>query len=395
MAKIKIKVLRIITRLNIGGPARQAVLLSSELAKENFDCVLVAGSLSSSEGDMGYIADESGVRPIVIPAIGRELSLWNDLAAFFKIYNIIRKERPQIVHTHTAKAGAVGRIAAKTAGVPVIIHTFHGHVFHGYFNAAKTKFFIGVEKMLARFTDKIVTVSEKQKKEIKDYLSIKDDGKIALIPLGFDLDRFIADKNCAALAKELNLPKDAVVVGIVGRLTGVKNHEMFITAAKEIKMMNPCRVVKFIIVGDGELKADLMRLARDIGIYDDCIFTGWRRDMDALYEIMDIVTLTSLNEGTPVSIIEALASARPVVVTDAGGIRDIVEDGKSGFIVPLRDIGAFARAVTVLLKDEGKRKRFGVYGRQFTRERHSKERIVGSIKNLYINELNRKNTPTP
>ncbi|MBU4487487.1 MAG: glycosyltransferase, partial [Candidatus Omnitrophica bacterium] len=194
----KIKVLRIITRLNIGGPARQAVLLNSELAKENFDCVLITGSLSEAEGDMSYIAAESSVKPVMIPAIGRELSIWNDLVSFCRIYSIIKKEKPHIVHTHMAKAGTVGRIAAKAAGAPVIIHTFHGHVFHSYFSEQKTRFFIGIEKILARFTDKIITVSERQKKEIKDYLSISDDGKIALIPLGFDLDKFITDKDCTA-----------------------------------------------------------------------------------------------------------------------------------------------------------------------------------------------------
>src|SRR3990167_8395087 len=191
----KYKVLRIITRLNIGGPARQATLLSAELAKDGFDCMLITGSLSENEGDMSYVASEEGVRPLVIPEIGRELSVWNDLASFFKIYKIIKREKPHIVHTHMAKAGTVGRIAAKAAGVPVIIHTFHGHVFNSYFSGPKTRFFIGIERMLAHFTDKIITVSERQKKEIKEYLSVKNDEKLALIPLGFDLDRFLTDKD--------------------------------------------------------------------------------------------------------------------------------------------------------------------------------------------------------
>ncbi len=381
------KVLRIITRLNIGGPARQAVLLSSELAKDGFDCLLVTGSLSGKEGDMSYIAGESGVKPIVIPEIGRELSVWNDFVSFFKLYNIIKKEKPQIVHTHMAKAGTIGRIAAKAAGVPVIIHTFHGHIFHSYFKAPKTKFFIGVEKMLARFTDNIITISERQKKDIKDYLSIANDNKITLIPLGFDLDKFLADDKHAGLRKELNIPENAVVIAIVGRLTAVKNHEMFLYAAKEIKKINPGKAIKFTIVGDGELKDDLIKLARNIGIYSDCVFTGWRKDIDALYKIMDIVALTSLNEGTSVSIIEALASAKPVVVTDVGGVRDIVEDGRSGLIVPSRDIGAFAKAVTALINDKAKRERFGSYGREYVLKRHSKERLVNAIKDLYYKEL--------
>ncbi|MDD5680515.1 MAG: glycosyltransferase family 4 protein [Candidatus Omnitrophica bacterium] len=386
----KIKILRIITRMNIGGPARQAALLSSELAKKEFDCVLLTGSPSKNEGDMGYIASENGIKPLVIPAIGREINLFNDLYAFLKIYNIIQKERPMIVHTHTAKAGSIGRLAAKMAGVPVIIHTFHGHVFHGYFSAAKTRFFLAIEKLLAGVTDRIIAVSEGQKEEIKRYLSIKDSGKIIAIPLGFDLDKFTAERDESALRIELGIPKEVLVLGIVGRLTAIKNHNMFFLAAKEIKSLNPDKRIKFVIVGDGELKGDLVRLARSLGIYSDCIFTSWRKDIDALYRIMDVVSLTSLNEGTPVSIIEALASARPVVVTDVGGVRDEVEDGKSGFIVPSNDIEAFARAVTSLINDKDKRERFGKYGREFACKRHSKEQLISSIENLYYSELKKK-----
>ncbi|MDP3789587.1 MAG: glycosyltransferase, partial [Candidatus Omnitrophota bacterium] len=191
----KIKVLRIITRMNIGGPARQAALLSSELGKKDFDCMLLTGSLPESEGDMNYIAAESGIKPVIIPDIGREISFLSDISAFFKVYSLIRKEKPQIVHTHTAKAGSIGRLAAKMAGVPVIIHTFHGHVFHSYFSPSKTNFFLAIERILASFTDKIVTISERQKDEIRRYLRFGADNKLVLIPLGFDLQKFLEDKD--------------------------------------------------------------------------------------------------------------------------------------------------------------------------------------------------------
>jgi len=386
----KIKVLRIITRMNVGGPARQAALLSSELGKKDFDCVLLTGSLSESEGDMSYIAAENGIKPIVIPDIGREMSFLNDISAFFKIYNIIRKERPQIVHTHTAKAGSIGRLVAKMCGVPVIIHTFHGHVFHSYFSPLKTNFFLTIERLLASLTDKIVTISEKQKDEIKQYLRLRTDSKLALIPLGFDLHKFLTDKDESALQRELNISKDALVIGIVGRLTAIKDHATFLKAAKEIKARNTGKVIKFVIVGGGELKDSLMKLTADLGLKDDVIFTDWRRDIDALYRVMDIAALTSLNEGTPVSVIEALASARPVVVMDVGGVRDIVEDGKSGFIVPSGDIRAFTEAVTVLINDKDKREKFGIYGREYICRKHSKERLINSIMDLYYSELKRK-----
>jgi len=386
----KIKVVRIITRMNIGGPARQAVLLSSELGKKDFDCVLLTGSLPSNEGDMSYLTKESGVEPLVISEIGREISFLNDLSGLFNVYNVIKKEKPHIVHTHTAKAGTIGRLAAKMAGVPVIIHTFHGHVFHSYFNSLKTKFFLAVERLLTSMTDKIVVISEKQKNEIKYYLGLKSDAKLALIPLGFDLRKFLTDKDENTLREKLDIPKDTLVIGIVGRLTAIKNHKMFLEAAREIKRRNEGRAIKFLICGDGELKGDLTKLSADLGLQDDVMFTGWRKDIDALYRIMDIAALTSLNEGTPVSIIEALASAKPAVVTDVGGIRDIVEDGKSGFIVPSGDIRAFTEAMTVLINDKDKREKFGIYGREYICRKHSKERLINSIQDLYYSELARK-----
>lgn len=386
----KIKVLRIITRMNIGGPARQAALLSSELSKKDFDCILLTGALSKSEGDMTYAAEESGVTPLVIPEIGREISLFGDLAGFFKIYGIIRKERPEIVHTHTAKAGAIGRLAARMAGVPVVIHTFHGHVFHSYFSPAKTNFFLAVERILAALTDKIITISGKQKDEIKRYLKIGNSGKLALIPLGFDLRRFLVDKDESALRAALDIPKDALVLGIVGRLTAVKDHKAFLKAAREIKARNSARAVRFLVVGDGELRDDLAKLAADLGLQRDVIFTGWRKDIDALYRIMDVAALTSLNEGTPVSLIEALASARPAVAVDVGGVRDVIENGKSGFVVASGDVSGFAGAVTELFNDKHKREKFGIYGREYICRKHSKERLINAITDLYYSELARK-----
>ncbi|MDP3789290.1 MAG: glycosyltransferase family 4 protein, partial [Candidatus Omnitrophota bacterium] len=297
---------------------------------------------------------------------------------------------PQIVHTHTAKAGSIGRLAAKAAGVPVIVHTFHGHVFHSYFSPSKTNLFLAIERMLASITDKIITISEKQKDEIRQYLRLGADDKLVLIPLGFDLQKFLTDKDESALRSELDIPKNAAVIGIVGRLTAIKDHATFLKAAKEIKARNAGKVIKFIIVGGGELKDSLMKSAAGLGLKDDVIFTGWRRDIDALYRVMDIVALTSLNEGTPVSVIEALASAKPVVTTDVGGVRDIVEDGKSGFIVKTGDINAFAGAVTTLLTDKDKREKFGIYGREYILKKHSKERLVNSIIDLYNSELKRK-----
>jgi glycosyltransferase involved in cell wall biosynthesis len=285
----KIKILRIITRMNIGGPARQAALLSSELGKRGFDCVLLTGSISDDEGDMSYVAAESGIGPLVISEIGREISFLSDLSGFFRVYKVIRKEKPQIVHTHMAKAGTIGRLAAKIAGVPIIIHTFHGHIFHSYFSPFKTRVFVGIERLLASMTDKIVVISAKQKDEIKKCLNLSGNNKLVLIPLGFDLEKFMTDKDEKVLRHRLNIPEDALVVGIVGRLTAIKNHTMFLKAAAEIKKKNAGKAIRFIVVGDGEHKSDLTKLSSDLGLKDDVIFTGWRKDIDALYRAMDAI----------------------------------------------------------------------------------------------------------
>ena len=387
-----IKVLRIITRMNIGGPAIQAVLLFTELNKERFKSLLISGSVGKKEGDMSYLAGKQGVEPISVPELRRELNPLNDFVSFYKIYKFIRKEKPDVVHTHMSKAGMVARLAAKFAGVPLIVHTYHGHVFHSYFNPARTKFFLMIERSLANITDRIITISEIQKDELMKYLHLKDKNKFALIPLGFDLTRLLnQDDNYAdTLREELGVSKEALMIGIVGRLTAIKHPKMFLEVAKEIKNRIPEKKVKFLIVGDGELKDELVNLSGRFGIKNDVIFTGWRKDLLPIYRALDVVALTSLNEGTPVSLIEALASARPAVATDVGGVRDVVEDGRSGFVVPPNDIGAFSEAAVLLLTDKDKRKKFGLYGREAVRYKYSKERLIKAIENLYERELQKR-----
>jgi glycosyltransferase involved in cell wall biosynthesis len=389
----KIKVLRIITRMNIGGPAIQAALLSAGLDKEMFSSALITGQVSSGEGDMSYLAKESGVEPLVISELRREVNIINDLISFYKLYRFVKKEKPDVVHTHMAKAGTIGRLAARLTGVPLVIHTFHGHIFHSYFNSSKTRFFLLIERLLARVTDKIIVISEEQKDEIKRFLKLKSDNKLTLIPLGFELNEFLKDdngNNVDKLREELNIPKEAAVIGIIGRLTAIKNHKMFLEVAKEVKRKDSPKKIKFLIIGDGEMKDELIALSSKSGIREDVIFAGWRKDMDLVYKAMDIVTLTSLNEGTPVSLIEALASGRTVVATDVGGVRDIVENGKSGFIVPSNDIDAFSEATSRLLNDVKKRKEFGLYGRDFIKGKYSKDKLVDTIENFYCRELHQK-----
>jgi glycosyltransferase involved in cell wall biosynthesis len=390
----QIKVLRIITRMNIGGPAIQAALLSSELDKNNFFSILVTGQVGTYEGDMSYLAVEKGVEPVVVPELCRELNIVNDIISFYKLYKFIKKEKPDVVHTHTAKAGAVGRLAAKATGVPVVIHTFHGHMFHSYFSSFKTILFVLIEMVLARMTDRIIVISERQREQIRQYLHLSNINKLILIPLGFDLEKFIkedAGNEREGLRGELGIPMDALVVGIIGRLTAIKNHRMFFEVARDIKRRMSRKTVKFLIVGDGELRDELVNLSERLGLQRDVIFTGWIKELKFLYRCLDVVALTSLNEGTPVSLIEALASAKPVVATDVGGVRDVVEDGKSGFVVSVNDVVGFSEAVISLLNDKDKRERFGLYGRDTVKHKYSKHRLLDEIGKLYYKELQRKN----
>jgi len=375
------KIVRIIARLNIGGPARNAVLLS-----DLGETVLVCGEVGEGEGDMMYLAREKGIEPIIVPELGRELSFLNDCRAFWKIYRIICRERPDIVHTHTAKAGTLGRLAAALYNLThclckvgcvrcKVVHTFHGHVLHSYFGSTKTWFFIWAERISSLFTDKIVTVSDVLKKELSGIFRIAPEEKFSVVELGFELDEL------------LKLPpkeaSDVINIGIVGRLVPVKNHKMLLRVAQKIK-------ARFLIVGDGELRQELEDYVKALKIEDVVGFRGWVKDVADIYRDLDIVVLTSLNEGTPVSIIEAMAAAKPVVATRVGGVSDIVQDRKSGYLVRSGDEEDFEEKLSSLIRDREKRLRFGEYGRRLVKDRFSKDRLIKDTKELYNSLLDKR-----
>ncbi len=396
----KIKVLRIIARLNIGGPAIHTVLLTQGLNKERFDSLLVCGSIDKTEGDMSYYASQMGVKPIFIPELKRELSIVNDIISFKKIFNIIRKERPDIIHTHTAKAGAIGRSAGIVYNLlnrskqAKLVHTFHGHVFEGYFGRFKAKVFILIERFLARFTSKIVTVSESVKNGLVS-LGIGTARKIEVIRLGFELSGLL-DIGPKAGQGDLE-------IGIVGRLVPVKNHRLFLDAAAKIIRDNPQAKLRFKIIGDGELRKELEEYARNLDIGAHVEFLGWQKDLSAIYRTLDIVALTSVNEGTPVSLIEAMASGKAVVSTSVGGVRELLgvplgarkADSGLGFEILERgvavesgDISGFSAALLYLSKDSALRKALGLCSREFVRNGFSKERLIKDIEGLYESLLN-------
>ena len=401
-----VKIVRIIARLNIGGPARNAVLLAEGFNGDGFKTCLVAGSPEIAEGDMSYFALEKGIKPVIINELTRSISPLKDIKALWEIYRIIKKEQPDIVHTHTAKAGTLGRIAAILYNIPLTltlspkgrgckkvlsVHTFHGHVFDGYFGSMATKVFIAIERLLARFTTKVVAVSNSVANDVSMRYNITPKEKIEVIPLGFDLGRFLkAGENRGKLKKELGLPSDVLLVGIVGRLVPIKNHKMFLDVAKKLTAQSSQLKAKFIIVGDGELRDDLENYAAELGIKDKVIFLGWRRDLENIYADLDVVCLTSLNEGTPVSLIEAMASARPVVATDVGGVRDIVKNGGNGLLVSSGDVLGFSKALFKMLEDREKRLEMGRRGREFVAENFTKERLIEDMKSLYEGLLIKK-----
>jgi len=378
-ALAKIKVVRVIARLNIGGPAIHTVLLARDLNPNRFESILVTGLEEPHEGSMRDWAAQQGVIPVIIPELGREISPIADLKVLFKLYQLFRREKPDIVHTHTAKAGFVGRLAAWLAGVPIVVHTFHGHVFHSYFGLFKTRLFIFLERVLAHLTNRIITISQLQRQEIVGY-GIASPDKIVIIPLGFDLEPFLASDSLRGQVRaELGFTNEIKLVGIVARLTHVKNHKLFLEAAALVRQQ--CDFAHFLIVGDGELRAELEQLTKNLGLSDAVSFLGWRQDLPSIYADLDLVVLTSHNEGTPVTLIEAQASGCPVVATAVGGIPDIIIDKETGHLVPLNDAQALAETILATLKSDSQK--LGQAGRQMVKERFSVTRLVRDIETLY------------
>lgn len=380
----RIRVVRVITRLNVGGPAIHTVLLSAGLNPERFQTVLVTGHVADGEADMTYFAQAHGVNPVVIPELGRSIQPADDLVALWKLYRIIRHERPHVVHTHTAKAGALGRLAAVLACVPVVVHTYHGHVFSGYFGPMKARAFLAIERALARFTSRIVAISESQRHEIGGRYRVAPTQRVAVIPLGLDLSPFKAVPAVPppdGLRSELGIGPSEIVIAIVGRLTAIKNHRLFLDAAARCLARGQGPSLRFLVVGGGELARDLCETARPLG--DRVLFLGWRENLVPVYSACDIVALTSDNEGTPVALIEALAAGRAVVATDVGGVAEVLEGGRYGVLVPPRDPEAFAEAVLSLATNPDLRARLTLDARPSALGRFSTSALVGTVERLY------------
>ena len=390
------KVLRILNRLAIGGPLLNASYLTKYMSPE-FETMLVVGEREDHEKDASFVTDQLGIKPVYIPEMGRSIDPRKDYVAYKKMKKLIADFKPDILHSHAAKPGAIGRMAARAMNVPVIVHTYHGHVFHSYFHPLKTKVFINIERRLGRKTDAIIAISEQQRKELTQDFNIAPNEKFRVVPLGLDLDKFQngREEKRQSFRSSFNLSDDEIVITITGRLVPIKNHSLFLKGVHYV-LQNSRQKIKAFIVGDGESRKQLEDKAKELGIafttekntvHDKpLVFTSWRSDIDHINAGSDIVALTSFNEGTPVSLIEAQSAGKPVVSTRVGGIEDVVRDEETGLLSDISDSETFCKNLLRLVEDKNLRCKLGSAGQGYVTSRYSYRRLVTDMSALY-NEL--------
>jgi glycosyltransferase involved in cell wall biosynthesis len=379
-----IRVLRVIARLNMGGPAIHVANLAAGLADRGYHTTLVAGSLARGEDSMAFLADRLGVSVVSVPEIQREVSFLHDARSIARVASLIRELRPHILHTHTAKAGAIGRLAALSAGdarPPVVVHTFHGHVLKGYFDAPRTAFFRQIERELARASDALVAVSPEVRDELVA-LGVAPREKFAVVRLGIPLDERLSDATADLDYRRLyGIRPRSFVVGWVGRMTAVKDTGATLEILHALRRRGVDAVL--CMVGDGPDRERLEALAHDLGIAKLCFFVGYQPEVAGFYRLFDAFLLPSLNEGTPVSAIEALAAGTPVVANRVGGLPDVVRDGVDGYLVTAGDVEGAAGKLELLARDARLRRKLGASGRARVLERYSVARLVDDVDRLY------------
>jgi glycosyltransferase involved in cell wall biosynthesis len=380
-----IRVLRVIARLNLGGPALHVAYLTEGLRNRGYDTTLVAGTLARGEGSMAHVAEERGIEVEMLPDLHREISPYHDLRAARRLAAIMHRVRPHILHTHTAKAGAIGRTAALLAGKarpPITVHTFHGHVLRGYFGPVQGGFFRLVERGLASTTTALVAVSPEVRDDLVA-LGVAPREKFTIIRLGIELEERIgADPDARERTRRvLGIAPDRFTIGWIGRMTAVKRTDDILLAVKLVRDsgVDAC----LCLVGDGPDREQVEKKAHELGIVKSCFFLGYQEDVARYYAAFDALVLPSANEGTPVSAIEALAGGRPVVATRVGGVPDVVRDGVDGFLVDPGDVEALAERLGRLAADPALGQRMGETGRDHVLSRYSVDRLVGDIDALY------------
>jgi glycosyltransferase involved in cell wall biosynthesis len=377
---LSVRVLRVFSRLNVGGPAVHVILLAEGLEPLGYQTTVALGAEAPWEGDLRALADRKRVRCVDIPGLGREIRPLADARALLALYKMMRSWRPDIVHTHTAKAGVLGRVAARMAGIRNVVHTYHGHVLRGYFDAGRNAAFRAVERALARSTRVLIAVSQSVKEDLVA-LGIASADRIRVVPLGLELHSLAGALPRGGLRGEAGVSDAAPLVGIVGRLTAIKDVATFLHAADAVRARVPA--ARFAVVGDGELRADLEARARRLGLGGAVRFHGWRHDMAAVYGDLDVAVNTSLNEGTPVSLIEAMAAGRPVVATRVGGTPDLLGGGARGRLVPPGDAGAVADAVVEAIARGAEVEARVASARAYVIAEHAVSRLVRDVDALY------------
>lgn len=381
-----IRVLRIQSRICVGGPALNTILLSAFL-KDPYKTRLIGGALEPGEKSMAPFAQEKGVEIEIIDEMGRSVKALDDLRALWKLIKLIRAYKPTVVHTHTAKAGAIGRVAAFLCRVPLRVHTFHGHTFHGYFSPFVTRIFIWIERILAMLSHRIVVISGRQKEDICETYKVAPKRKTRIVPLGFELSKMVTGTK-GRFRKSLNISEGTCLVAILARLVPIKNHELLLRSIAHYRTRSPevtPEQVRFVIIGDGELRDSLETLARELNITDLVVFAGWRSETPDIYADIDLNVLTSKNEGTPVTLIEGLACGVPILATDVGGIRDFADERHGRIVTANASAEEFGEALHQMLG--GGLKRLPTALRDEIRARFDVSRLVRDIKNLYDDAL--------
>ena len=389
------KVLRIINRFNLGGPTYNVSYLSKYLPSE-YETLLVGGLKDDSEESSEFIPRNLGIEPLIIPEMKRPINPLNDLKTFLRLRSIIKEFKPDIVHTHASKAGTLGRLAAITCGIPVIIHTFHGHVFHSYFGSFKTAVYKNIERFLAKRSSAIIAISEIQKEELCTVYKICNSNKTHVIPLGFDLDKFRESKEEKRLdfRRRYQIADDEIAVIIIGRLVPVKNHTLFLESLR-IVLNKTNKKVRAFIIGDGTERQHIENKARELkiefgaedGRKHTLTFTSWIKNIDWVCAGADIIVLTSFNEGTPVSLIEAQAGGKPIVTTNVGGIENVVIPGKTAFLINSFDKNDFANYLLQLVEDDTLRKTMGEQGISHVMKKFHYSRLIKDTTDLYLSLL--------